>query len=274
MEWDYHKTLTSIQNPLVKQVVKLKDRRHRDELGLMVIEGYREIARAFESGIRINQLFVCRERLQNEQAEGIIQQATQAGSEILEIDTRILEKIAYRENPDGLLAVARQPAWSLEDFRLSQCPLVVVAAGLEKPGNLGSILRSVDAAGADGVVVCDGITDPANPNVIRAATGTLFTAQLAKASPEETLLWLAEKRIRILAASPEGRNEFWDTDWRRPCAIVVGTEHAGLDKRWREGAEETVRIPMKGRADSLNVAVTTALLLFEAVRQRKGIASR
>nr|HPO08808.1 RNA methyltransferase substrate-binding domain-containing protein [bacterium] len=105
MEWDYHKTLTSIQNPLVKQVVKLKDRRHRDELGLMVIEGYREIARAFESGIRINQLFVCRERLQNEQAEGIIQQATQAGSEILEIDTRILEKIAYRENPDGLVAV-------------------------------------------------------------------------------------------------------------------------------------------------------------------------
>lgn len=273
MERDDRKILTSVQNPLVKQVVKLKDRRHREEQGLMVIEGYREIARALENGIRIKQLFVCGERAQNEHAECIIEQARQAGSEILEIDLRILEKIAYRENPDGLVAVAKQPTWSLQEFQLKECPLVVIAAGLEKPGNLGSILRSVDAAGADGVVVCDGITDPANPNVIRAATGALFTVQLATADPEETLSWLAKNGIHVLAASPEGRNEFWDTDWQKPCAIVVGTEHAGLDKRWRESADETVRIPMKGQADSLNVAVTTALLLFEAVRQRRGIAS-
>ena len=269
MERDHFKTLSSVQNPLVKQVVKLKDRRHRDELGLMVIEGCREIARALESGIRIDQLFICRELTKNEQAQGIIRQATQTGAEILEIDTRILEKIAYRENPDGLLAVARQPAWSLQNFRLGESPLVVIATGLEKPGNLGSILRSVDAAGGDGVVVCDGITDPANPNVIRASTGVLFTVQLAKTDPAETFSWLRENRIRVMAASPEGHCEFWDVDWRKPCAIAVGTEHAGLDKKWRENADQTVRIPMKGRADSLNVAVTTALLLFEAVRQRR-----
>ena len=261
--------LTSLQNPTVKNVVKLRDRRHRDRQGLMLIEGTRELARALDNGVPISQLFVCQELFPGETHQTLVPRAVENGGQVLNVSPTVFAKMAYREHPDGLLAVARQPKWSLDDFQLGPCPLIVVAVGLEKPGNLGSILRSVDAAGADGIIVCGGQTDPANPNVVRASIGTLFSVQVAQADSREILQWLQERNVRIFAASPHAADEYTQIDLRNPCAILVGTEHSGLSDEWMASAHACVRIPMQGQADSLNVAMATTILLFEAIRQRR-----
>jgi TrmH family RNA methyltransferase len=193
----------------------------------------------------------------------------ETGCQVLNVSPAVFAKLAYREHPEGLLAVTRQPKWRLDDFTVGPCPLLVVAAGLEKPGNLGSIVRSVDAAGADGVIVCDRHTDLANPNVVRASIGTLFSVQVAQADRGETLQWLQRRNVQILAASPHAAVEYTEMDLRQPCAILVGTEQSGLSEEWLQSAQVCVRIPMKGQADSLNVAMATTILLFEAVRQRR-----
>ncbi|MDP3975531.1 MAG: RNA methyltransferase [bacterium] len=253
--------ITSLQNPQIKNVIKLRSKKQeRDRQGLMIIEGAREVERALRAGVEMEQIYFCTDFLVGEQPPH--PRAEQTSREVF-------EKISYREHPDGILAVGRAPTRRLSDISLSQAPLLVVAESIEKPGNLGAILRSADAVKADGVLVCDQCTDVNNPNVIRASTGTVFTVPLAECGSEEALQWLKKNSIQIVAASPAAQVEYTDVDLSKPTAIVVGSEQNGLSKKWLEQCDLQVKIPMGGIADSLNVATATTILLFEARRQRK-----
>ncbi len=264
--------ITSMQNPKVKAALQLNDRRERNQTGLFVIEGYRELKRAVDSGMEIPSLFICSEFFLGENEESLIQQINQRGAEVFVCASHVFEKLSYRDRPDGLIAVAVQMKQGLSDLakklKDKKNPFLVVAEAIEKPGNLGTILRSADAAGADGVIVCDRCTDIYNPNVVRASVGTLFTLPVIEAEGAETLLWLKERGVRIVAATPSATEEFTKTGLQGAIAIAVGTEQLGLSKRWMEASEIRVLIPMHGTADSLNVATATTLLLYEVVRQR------
>ena len=259
--------ITSPSNPRVKRVVKLRQRSHRDSLGLLLIEGGRDLERALDGGHVPHTLFTC-PALHPPGAAALESRCRAAGVEIVECTEDVFAKMAYREHPDGLLAVAPQVAYTLEALVLPAAPLVVVVEAIEKPGNLGAILRSADAAGVDAVLVCDRCTDINNPNVVRASTGTLFSVPVVETSSRAAMEWLAAHNIRCVAATPAARQVYTDTDLSGPTALVLGPEHAGLSEAWLERADLQVRLPMQGRADSLNVAATATVLLFEAVRQR------
>jgi len=261
--------LSSLQNPRVKEVVKLRQRSHRDAAGLMLIEGYRELLRAIDNGHPPTQLFVCPSLFLGENEPALIARCAAAGAEIVECTPAVFEKMAYRDRPEGLLAMAPQLTCALADLKLPEFPLLLVAESIEKPGNLGTLLRSADAAGAHGVIVADPRTDVHNPNVVRASTGMLFVVPLAVADSAEVLAWLKTRRIRILAATPHTDTDYTDADMTPGTAIVVGTEQVGLSDVWLAAADINVRIPMLGKADSLNVAQAATLLLYEAVRQRR-----
>ena len=261
--------ITSLQNPRIKQAVRLRDRGPRDEAGLMLIEGYRELKRALDNGVRPTALFFCPEFYLGENEPGLVERCGEAGAELFRCSRPVFAKLAYRDRPEGLLALAPQLKRRLEDLQLPPDPLLIVAEAIEKPGNLGSILRSADAAGVHAVIVCDRCTDLHNPNVVRASIGTLFALPVVEASSDETLAWLRARGIRLLAATPHAEREYTEADLTRGVAIVVGTEQVGLTDRWMSGADEKVRIPMLGQADSLNVANATTILLYEAVRQRR-----
>lgn len=258
--------ITSLQNPKVKEVVKLRDRRTRDESGLFLIEGYRELKRALDAGRKIETLFSCPELFLGSNEDALKEQCKAALH--LECSREVFAKISYRDRPDGLLAVAPQVHLKLADLRLKKNPFLVVAESIEKPGNLGTILRSCDAAGVDAVIVCDPTTDIHNPNVVRSSVGTLFTLPVLEAGSEATLAFLKEREIAVVAATPHAKTTFTEADFKVPLAIVVGTEQYGLTENWMKKADIAVRIPMFGVADSLNVASATTLLLYEVVRQR------
>jgi len=263
--------LTSMQNPQVKAAVKLQNRRIRDETGLFLIEGYRELSRAIKGGISIQKLFYCKELFLGENEADLIEQIESSGAALLECTRSVFTKLSYRDRPDGLLAIAVQMKGTLDILKsqISEDPLIVIAEGIEKPGNLGSILRSADGVGADAVIVCDRCTDIYNPNVVRASVGTLFTLPVIEAEGGETYLWLKEHKITVVATSPGAKREFTEADLRGPIAIVVGTEQLGLSEMWLSASDIQVSIPMRGIADSLNVATATTLLLYEVLRQRK-----
>lgn len=266
--------LSSLQNPKIKQTVKLRDRDERDESDLFLIEGYRELLRAIGAKRKIDTLFICPELFLGENEETLISQvASQKDVALYRCDEKVFRKISYRDRPDGLLAIAPQSHLTLEDLgrliKNKPSPLIIVAEAIEKPGNLGTILRSSDAVGLDGVIVCDRCTDIHNPNVVRASVGTLFTLPVVEAKGDETLTWLREKGFNILAATPHAEIEFTEADLKGPLAIAVGTEQLGLSERWMKSADLQVKIPMRGVADSLNVAMATTLLLYEALRQRR-----
>jgi len=265
--------LTSMQNPKIKQVVRLQDRKERDQTGLFLIEGFREIKRANDAGVRLKHLFICPSFFLGVNEQPLIAQIKETGTEIFECASHVFEKISYRDRPDGLLAVATQMNRTLRDLfpfvEKSINPFLVIAEAIEKPGNLGTILRSSDAVKVDGVIVCDRCTDIYNPNVVRASVGTLFTVPVAEAKGAETLLWLQEKKIKVVAATPHAKVEFTDADLTGPVAIAVGTEQIGLSELWMHASDIQVRIPMLGAADSLNVATATTLLLYEVLRQRR-----
>ncbi|MBN1670656.1 MAG: RNA methyltransferase [Kiritimatiellae bacterium] len=261
--------ISSLQNVRVKDVVRLRQRAHRDELGLMLIEGYRELKRALENGHVPTSLFTCPELFLGENEEALIRRSVEAGALLMECTAPVFRKISYRDRPDGLLAVAPQAGIPLSALTVSDNPLLIVAEAIEKPGNLGTILRSADSAGADAVIVCDRCTDINNPNVVRASVGTLFAVPVAEAPSAAAVSWLRERQIRILAATPHAEQEYTDADMRGPLAIAVGTEQLGLSEPWMREADIRVRIPMFGQADSLNVASATTILLYEAVRQRR-----
>ena len=289
--------ITSLQNPRVKQLVKLRDRRDRDEAGLFLVEGYREVRRALEKNIRLTELYFCPEWFLGENEPALIEQAGQAGAQLFELSKEAFAKCAYRDRPDGLLAVAPQWKNALADLVVGRAlrptdaadvgasavagPMAdkkprptdaffLVVESIEKPGNLGTILRSADAAGVDGVIVCDAVTDIFNPNVVRSSTGVLFSVPIVVADSASVHAWLKEQGVRIVATTPDTPNLYTQVDLRGPLAIVMGSEQFGLSDFWLRESNLLVRIPMAGQADSLNVAVATIITLFEAVRQRQG----
>jgi RNA methyltransferase, TrmH family len=286
-------TISSLQNPRVKQLVKLRDRRPRDEAGVFLVEGYRQIRRALDKGITLSELYICPEWYPGEQGNeaALIADAQAAGAKVFQLTRDAFAKVAYREHPDGLLAVAPQWRKTLADLDAllanrgmgsesgmgvppmsdagpARPPFLLVVEAIEKPGNLGTILRSADAAGTDALIVCDPVTDLFNPNVVRASTGVLFSVPVIIASSEEVREWLRARHIRAVATTPAATELHTDTDLRGPLAIVMGSEQYGLSDYWLREAEARVRIPMAGQADSLNVAMATIITLFEAVRQR------
>ena len=267
--------IESLQNPKVKAALKLNNRRERNQTGLFVIEGYRELRRAVEGGVQIRSVFICPELFLGVNEQALIGQIRQLGSDVIECMPHVFEKLSYRDRPDGLLAIGVQMKQTLalltQRIANRKNVLLVVAESIEKPGNLGTILRSADAAGADGVIVCDRCTDIYNPNVVRASVGTLFTLPVVEAEGGEVLAWLKQHQIRSVAATPSAEQEFTEVDLRGSIAIAVGTEQLGLSKLWMDGAELHVKIPMHGVADSLNVATATTLLLYEVVRQKKNV---
>jgi len=263
--------ISSPQNPGVKAVIKLRKRRERDRQGLMIVEGYRELLRAVEAGLPLRTLYYSPAHYQGTNERGLVERAQLNGARLLEVSERVFTKMAYRDRPEGLLAVAPIPGDSLQELEAkfdSEQPFVMVVEGIEKPGNLGTILRTADAAGVDAVIVCDEVTDVYNPNVVRASIGTLFTVPLARASSEETISWLRERGIPSFAATPAADKLYAAAPLNPPCALVVGAEQFGLTKLWLEGADAAVRIPMNGYADSLNVAQAATILMFEVVRRR------
>jgi TrmH family RNA methyltransferase len=261
-------TITSLHNPRVKALLRLRERRGRDEAGVMLIEGGDELGLALAGGVAPQTVFVCRELTRDPDAAARLELQLRAVAEIVEVSPTVFAKIAYRENPDGWLAVAPAPGRTLTDLALPPNPLLLVCEGVEKPGNLGAMLRTADAAGAHALIVCDPGTDLGNPNVVRASRGTLFTVPVAVAEGAEALAWLKARGIRVAAATPGAQLTYTDADLRGPLALAVGAEDAGLSALWLDGADVQVRIPMTGKVNSLNVAASAALLLYEAVRQR------
>ncbi len=259
--------ISSAQNPKIKQLLHLRDRKERDSSGLFLIEGYREISRAVKGGVQFVAVFICPDLFLGTNENTLLAQIPLKPHEL---PNHLFEKISYRDRPDGLIAIARQMKHTLKDIQFkNKTPFLVVAEAIEKPGNLGTILRSADAAGVDGVIVCDRCTDIYNPNVVRASVGTLFTLPVVEATSAETFQWLKGHKIDIAAATPAASLEYTDADLAGPLAIAVGTEQLGLSEVWMKSADIQIRIPMNGVADSLNVATATTLILYEVLRQRK-----
>jgi len=260
--------LTSLQNPRVKDAVRLRERGARDAAGRMLIEGYRETRRALDNHIRPTCFFYCPELFQGGNEPELLRRAADAGAELLECSAPVFRKLSYRDRPDGLLALAPQWRRGLNDLSLPENPLLLVMERIEKPGNLGTMLRTADAGGVDAVIVCDKCTDLFNPNVIRASIGTIFCVPTVEAATPETLDWLRARGIQTIAATPSATRAHTDVDWTRASAIVVGAEQYGLSDRWMKETDAQVRIPMRGQCDSLNVAAAATILVYEAVRQR------
>lgn len=260
--------VTSPQNPRIKALVRLRRRRERDRTGTFLVEGFRELSRAVEAGVEIRTVYACPELYLGSNEQALLDMAGSAGAEVVEVAEQAFRKASYRDRPEGLLAVASQFDHSLAALDPPPDPLVLVLEAIEKPGNLGTMLRTADAAGVSGVIVCDPATDPFNPNVVRASIGTLFTVPLAMSSTSEAVEWLQGRGIRTVATTPEVSLVYSEADLTGGVAVVVGSEQYGLSDRWLSAADVRVRIPMRGRADSLNAAMAAGVVLFEALRQR------
>jgi len=261
--------ITSVQNEGIKRVVRLRDRRDREARGLTVVEGVREVRQALHAGVAIQQIYMCREGNYH-CPEDLLTELTAAGIRIVEASGTVYEKIAYGDRLDGVLALVEQPARALADLKLSATPLVVVMESVEKPGNLGAVLRTCDGAGVDALLVCDERTDLYNPNLVRASLGAVFTVPVVACANREAAEFLTIKGIRSFAAVVQATEHYFEKDLSGPCAIVLGSEQDGLSEFWRLHASDHVRIPMCGELDSLNVSVSAAIMIYEAVRQRAG----
>ena len=275
--------ITSGQNPKVKELLALQEKsRERAERSLFVVEGRREFRQCLDAGFIPDTVFICPDIFGSGKLspdtfgsgeagkgpafdpEGLLK----TGCKVCMVSKEVYAKIAYRGGTEGIVAEIRYRERTLKDIVLGENPLVMVLESVEKPGNLGAVLRSADAAGADAVVVCDPRTDLYNPNLIRASLGAIFSRQVAAASSEETIAWLKANGIRILTAQLQDSVLYYDTPMQGPTALVMGTESTGLTNLWRDAADAHIRIPMLGSLDSLNVSVSAAILLFEALRQR------
>lgn len=262
--------VTSVKNPRIRATLALREPRERREQGRILIDGAREIHRAVASGVRVVEAFVSIEQVEalGGEARAALTALESTDAQLVEVTPRVLARLAYGDRDEGLVAVAEAPDVTLEHLQPPDAPLLGVIEGVEKPGNLGAILRSADGAGLDGLIVADPGTDPFNPNVIRASLGTVFSVPLAVASTGEVLAWLREREIRIVAARVDASIDYTDVDLAGAVAIALGSEARGLSDAWGELAAASVRVPMLGIADSLNVSATAAVLFYEALRQR------
>lgn len=260
--------LTSLNNPKVKNVLKLQQKSAERKIqNLTVVEGFREIMQALTAGCVCHSAYICSEIAGPEKIEIILKNVDQ--SVVFYISESIFEKLAYRDNSDGILILAEPRQLKLENVKLPGNPLVLVFESVEKPGNLGAMLRTADAAGVDLVLVCNQPTDLYNPNTIRASLGTIFSKQVVACTSEQAIRWLREKNIRTYCAAIPSETSCYDVDYSNPSAIIMGSEAKGLSGLWIKNADEIVMIPMYGKVDSLNVSASAAILLYEAVRQRK-----
>ena len=262
------RAITSLTNPLVKTAVRLRDRRERDRTGQTLVDGPRELLRALESGVDVVASFVCDELIRTADAEKAVRRLLIAGAKPMRVSPDVIAKVAYGNRSDGVAAIVRIPDTSLDRVFLVPDALFVVIESVEKPGNLGAILRSADGAGADAVIAADPQTDLFNPNAIRASLGTIFSVPIATATTEATLQWLIANKVLPIAARVDARRTYTEIDFRGPVAIVLGSEADGLSTAWDDPGVEPVRIPMLGASDSLNVSAAAAVLLYEALRQR------
>jgi len=262
--------ITSTANPLVKSMARLKERRGRTAAGRFIIEGGRELARATVAGVAIDQVVIAPDIADDADRDLAVTLAA-SGTELIEMGAEAFGRVSMRRHPDGLLAIAPIPQRPLRALTLGANPLVLVIESVEKPGNVGAMLRTADGAAVDAVVVASEMADPWNPNVIRASQGAVFAVAFATASPIATVDWIGHHGLQLVAASPEASRSLWEADLTVPTAIVVGAEDKGLTPTFRS-PESTVSIPMAGTSDSLNASVAAAVMLYEAVRQRSGPA--
>lgn len=261
--------ISSTQNKKIRHALRLRERRYRDATGETLIEGYREVRQAVVHGHVPSSVVYCPALFLGENEWQLLATSRKSGAYLIETSSAVFEKLSYRDRPDGILALAAKVHRPLSSLALpTKTPLVVVCEAIEKPGNLGSILRTADGAGMDAVIVCDPKTDINNPNVIRASVGTLFTVPVIEANSDETIRMLKNRGAQILVATPAGEKVYWEADFCRSTAIVVGSEQYGLSERWCKAADQRLSIPMRGKADSLNVATATSILAYEALRQR------
>ena len=257
--------ITSIQNHRIKNIVKLQQKSsERKAQNLIVIEGLREITLSIKSGIEIKSIFFCSEIISNDR----IREISTDENQIFDISRDVYHKIAYRESTEGILVLAKPRFLNLSDLKLRDIPFIIILESVEKPGNLGAILRTADAANVDAVIVCDPLTDIYNPNAIRSSVGCIFTKQIVTCSSDEAIEWLKQNKIKSYAAALTAKKFYHETDFKISSAIIMGTEADGLTNKWLIGADEQIKIPMNGEIDSLNVSTSCAILVFEAMRQR------
>lgn len=259
------KQISSVQNPFIKQIIQLQDKaKARKQSGTFIIEGQREIELATKGGYEVKTLLFCpelsgkAEKLKIEIAEHLK----------IEISKEVYQKIAYRDSTEGIIAIAKSKPLHLSDLKVGKNPLILVAEGLEKPGNLGALLRSADAANIDAVIIANPKSDMYNPNIVRSSVGCLFTRQIAVATSEEAIAFLKENNINIYCATLQDSATYHTQNYNEPCALVVGTEATGITEIWRQNSTKNINIPMQGVIDSMNVSVAAAILVFEAKRQR------
>lgn len=264
-------SITSSQNPKIKHLLQLQQKSSlRREEGLFVIEGQRELMHCLDAGYEVDSVFTVSKELG---ADILCKQSVQTGNapNIYNVSAKVYEKIAYRGSTEGVVAIVKIRQRTLNSLNTcdDSAPLYVVLESIEKPGNLGAVLRSADAAGVSAVIVCDPLTDLYNPNLIRSSIGAIFTIPVVACSSEECIGFMKANKVQILTAQLQDSNLYYDQDMTKPTAIVMGTEATGLTNQWRKAADAHIRIPMLGRLDSLNVSVSAAILMYEAVRQRE-----
>jgi TrmH family RNA methyltransferase len=265
--------ICSLRNEQVKNLVKLRERKHRERQSLFLIEGLREIQHAITAGFDIERLYFCPACFPSQAHQGFIAAQRDAdGFPLVEMSDDAFAKASFREGPDGLIALARQHTSLLTEIKLSANPLVLVLEGIEKPGNLGSVLRSADGAGVDAVILVDCVLDLYNPNAIRSSQGLIFALPTVAVEREALSQWLAQHDLRLYATTPDATQLHWTADFSRPAAILMGSESEGLSDYWLAQADLRIRLPMAGQADSLNVGAATAVCLYEAMRQRARVS--
>lgn len=265
--------ITSLQNPLVKQLVKLRNRRERDHAKLYLIEGYRELHRAVEQKAKLDAIYFCPELFLGNSESSLLESAGKLGINLISLSKAAFHKVSYRDRPDGLLGVGKQQFRTLDEAEAilmrTTSPLLLIVETLEKPGNLGSIIRSADGAGVDAIFVCDPGTDIHNPNVIRSSVGTCFSIPLFVTTSRDAYALLEKYKVPLYATSPDSFTLYCELDYRGPTAFAMGREQVGLSSFWFEKATQVISIPMLGLADSLNVSNATTILLYETIRQRR-----
>jgi len=263
------KMISSLQNPLIKNLLLLQEKpRERKEQNLIVIEGVREIGLALAAGWIVSELFYCNELISDDDLNKMIALST-SPLNLTEVPKTIYNRIAYRKDHGGAIALANPRRLLFNDLKLKTSPLLLVLESVEKPGNLGALLRTADAANLDAVIICDPQTDIYNPNAIRSSIGCIFTMPVVTSTTSETIEWFKSKNIRTFSTALTATSFYHETDLSGPTAIIMGSEAYGLSQEWLDKADELIKIPMNGKIDSMNVSASAAIVIFEALRQRK-----
>ena len=261
--------IKSVRNQRVLQAIRLRNGRHRRKSGLTIIDGMREVSRAFRAGVEIVELFIERSHLPPSFDETLLIETSETGTAVLDVSPTVFEKLSFGNRSDGIVAVARPRLLTIDQLTLPPCPIVFVLDRVEKPGNIGAIVRTADGAGAHAVVVCNSATDLYNPNAVRASLGTIFAFPTISASIESTLTWLQNVKLPLLVARVDGNQLYTDVDYGQGAAIVLGSESTGVSAEWNSGHPTGLRLPMLGVSDSLNVSNVAAVIAYEACRQRE-----